>query len=131
MTQMLPDDAKLLAVQASLQKPLTCNNRSTERTPACPTIGSPLASNPGWGAALTRRCPGLGVVQVTLFGGCVTSWKTASGDEVLYIRPDAVFDKSKPISGGIPHCWPQVTGERRERAAAWLQWQAPRGTVHL
>lgn len=31
-----------------------------------------------------------------------------SGDEVLYVRPDAVFDKSKPISGGIPHCFPQV-----------------------
>jgi hypothetical protein len=37
----------------------------------------------------------------------VTSWKTAEGREVLYIRPDAVFDKSKPISGGIPHCFPQ------------------------
>ena len=23
------------------------------------------------------------------------------------MRPDAKFDKSKPISGGIPHCWPQ------------------------
>jgi hypothetical protein len=23
------------------------------------------------------------------------------------VRPDAVFDKSKPISGGIPHCFPQ------------------------
>lgn len=45
--------------------------------------------------------------EVTLFGGCVTSWKTAAGREVLYIRPDAVFDKSKPISGGIPHCFPQ------------------------
>lgn len=45
--------------------------------------------------------------EVTLFGGCVTSWKQASGDEILYIRPDAVFDKSKPISGGIPHCFPQ------------------------
>lgn len=45
--------------------------------------------------------------EVTLFGACITSWKQASGDEVLYIRPDAVFDKSKPISGGIPHCFPQ------------------------
>lgn len=45
--------------------------------------------------------------EVTLFGGCITSWKQASGDEVLYVRPDAVFDKSKPISGGIPHCFPQ------------------------
>jgi hypothetical protein len=44
---------------------------------------------------------------VYLFGACVTSWKQVSGDEVLYVRPDAVFDKSKPISGGIPHCFPQ------------------------
>lgn len=45
--------------------------------------------------------------EITLFGGCITSWKQPSGDEVLYIRPDAVFDKSKPISGGVPHCFPQ------------------------
>jgi D-hexose-6-phosphate mutarotase len=32
-----------------------------------------------------------------------------SGDEVLYVRPDAVFDKSKPISGGIPLCFPQAS----------------------
>lgn len=37
----------------------------------------------------------------------MTSWKQATGDEVLYVRPDAVFDKSKPISGGLPHCFPQ------------------------
>ena len=45
--------------------------------------------------------------QVYLFGGLIASWTQPSGDEVLYVRPDAVFDKSKPISGGIPHCWPQ------------------------
>lgn len=27
---------------------------------------------------------------------------------MLYVRPDAVFNKSKPISGGVPHCFPQV-----------------------
>ena len=42
-----------------------------------------------------------------LFGGVVTSFKNKKGREVLYVRPDAVFDKSKPISGGLPHCWPQ------------------------
>ncbi len=52
--------------------------------------------------------------QVHLFGGCVTSWKQASGDEVLYIRPDAKFDGSKPISGGIPHCFPQVAVAAQE-----------------
>ena len=30
-----------------------------------------------------------------------------SGDEVLFVRPDAVWDKSKPISGGIPICFPR------------------------
>jgi len=46
--------------------------------------------------------------QVYLYGANVVSWKqpTPGGEEVLYVRPDAVFDKSKPISGGIPHCFP-------------------------
>lgn len=46
------------------------------------------------------------VAEVYTFGGVCTSWK-CNGKDVLYVRPDAVFDKSKPISGGIPHCWPQ------------------------
>ncbi|KAK9916481.1 hypothetical protein WJX75_003210 [Coccomyxa subellipsoidea] len=45
--------------------------------------------------------------EVYLYGAVVTSWTQPSGDEVLYVRPDAKFDKSKPISGGIPHCFPQ------------------------
>lgn len=40
------------------------------------------------------------------FGGCVTSYKHA-GIETLKVRPDAKMDGSKPISGGIPHCFPQ------------------------
>ncbi|PSC73084.1 glucose-6-phosphate 1-epimerase [Micractinium conductrix] len=57
--------------------------------------------------AVTLKHESGATVEVTLFGGCVTSWKTSAGQEVLYIRPDAVFDKSKPISGGMPHCFPQ------------------------
>ena len=44
--------------------------------------------------------------DVYLFGGVCTSWVTG-GRDVLYVRPDAKFDKTKPISGGIPHCFPQ------------------------
>ena len=51
--------------------------------------------------------PSGATAEVVLHGGVVTSFKQASGDEVLYVRPDAVFDRSKPISGGIPHCFPQ------------------------
>lgn len=47
-------------------------------------------------------------VEIHLFGGCITSWTQPSKDEILFIRPDAKFDGSKPISGGIPHCFPQV-----------------------
>jgi len=39
-------------------------------------------------------------------GACVTSYMTPDYD-VLFVRPDAVMDGSKPISGGIPLCWPQ------------------------
>ncbi|KAK9284935.1 hypothetical protein L1049_024116 [Liquidambar formosana] len=45
--------------------------------------------------------------EIYLFGGCVTSWKVANGKDLLFVRPDAVFNKEKPISGGIPHCFPQ------------------------
>ncbi|CAA3026632.1 putative glucose-6-phosphate 1-epimerase [Olea europaea var. sylvestris] len=44
--------------------------------------------------------------EIYLFGGCITSWKVASKD-LLFVRPDAVFNGKKPISGGIPHCFPQ------------------------
>ncbi|XP_019172941.1 PREDICTED: putative glucose-6-phosphate 1-epimerase [Ipomoea nil] len=44
--------------------------------------------------------------ELYLFGGCITSWKVGNKD-LLFVRPDAVFNGQKPISGGIPHCFPQ------------------------
>ncbi|XAR73855.1 Glucose-6-phosphate 1-epimerase [Bertholletia excelsa] len=44
--------------------------------------------------------------ELYLFGGCITSWKVSNKD-LLFVRPDAVFNGQKPISGGIPHCFPQ------------------------
>lgn len=46
--------------------------------------------------------------EVYLFGGVVTSYKDADGTEFIAVRPDAKMDGSKPISGGLSHCWPQV-----------------------
>lgn len=43
---------------------------------------------------------------VYTFGACVTSY-VKNGVDVLMVRPDAKMDGSKPISGGIPHCFPQ------------------------
>lgn len=47
--------------------------------------------------------------EVYLFGGDVTSYKDADGVEYIAVRPDAKMDGSKPISGGLSHCWPQVS----------------------
>lgn len=44
--------------------------------------------------------------EVYLFGGVVTSY-VADGQEYIAVRPDAKMDGSKPISGGLSHCWPQ------------------------
>mmetsp|Transcript_4433 Transcript_4433/g.8070 ORF Transcript_4433/g.8070 Transcript_4433/m.8070 type:complete len:363 (-) Transcript_4433:272-1360(-) len=41
------------------------------------------------------------------WGAAATSFKDSSGTEWLAVRPDAKFDGSKAISGGIPHCFPQ------------------------
>jgi len=45
--------------------------------------------------------------EVYLYGGVVTSFKDAEGTEFIAVRPDAKMDGSKPISGGLSHCWPQ------------------------
>jgi hypothetical protein len=46
--------------------------------------------------------------EIYLFGGDVTSYKDADGTEFIAVRPDAKMDGSKPISGGLSHCFPQV-----------------------
>ena len=46
--------------------------------------------------------------EIYLYGGVVTSFKDGEGTEFIAVRPDAKMDGSKPISGGLSHCWPQV-----------------------
>lgn len=45
--------------------------------------------------------------EIYLYGGCVTSFCDGDGTEFIAVRPDAKMDGSKPISGGLSHCWPQ------------------------
>lgn len=49
---------------------------------------------------------GESTAEVHLFGGCVTSY-TKGGVEQLAHRLDSRLDGVKPISGGIPFCFPQ------------------------
>ncbi|KAL0462140.1 UNVERIFIED_CONTAM: putative glucose-6-phosphate 1-epimerase [Sesamum latifolium] len=55
---------------------------------------------------VTLTCVHGSEAEIYLYGGCITSWRVDSTD-LLYVRPDAVFTALKPISGGIPHCFPQ------------------------
>ncbi|KAJ2781160.1 hypothetical protein GGI15_003302 [Coemansia interrupta] len=46
-------------------------------------------------------------VEIYVYGATVTSWKSASGSERLFVSRQAVLDGSKPIRGGIPLVFPQ------------------------
>ncbi len=45
--------------------------------------------------------------EVFLFGGVPTKYTDSLGFNWLAVRPDAKMDGSKPISGGLSHCFPQ------------------------
>jgi hypothetical protein len=60
----------------------------------------------------------------------VCSWKQASGDEVLYVRPDAVFDKSKPISGGAMEAKGQPRVIRLQASHNCMHWPDDCEQVH-
>ena len=65
-----------------------------------------LMTNDG-GLEYVRLVNGAGdTSDVYLYGGCVTSY-VKGGQEYVAVRPDAKMDGSKPISGGLSHCWPQ------------------------
>ncbi|GJN19143.1 hypothetical protein PR202_gb06385 [Eleusine coracana subsp. coracana] len=46
--------------------------------------------------------------QVYLYGGQVTSWKSNSGQQLLFVSHKAHFKPPKAIRGGIQICFPQV-----------------------
>ena len=92
-------------------------------TPTNAFVRSPVGNSPRrWinklsAANLEKNAEGLEYVQlkhdsgaksqVYLFGGDVTQYSDADGTEWIKVRPDAKMDGSKPISGGLSHCFPQ------------------------
>ncbi|KAG0628780.1 hypothetical protein M758_1G052500 [Ceratodon purpureus] len=69
--------------------------------------GVKVQSGEGGLTKVVLSTPAGSEAEVYLYGGCVTSWKTSEGKDLLFVRPDAVFTGQKPISGGLPHCFPQ------------------------
>jgi glucose-6-phosphate 1-epimerase len=60
--------------------------------------------------ALRLTTPAGASAVVSLFGAQVLSWIPAGGQECLYLSPNAVYDGSVAIRGGIPVCFPQFAG---------------------
>ena len=56
---------------------------------------------------VSLRHPSGSLAEVYCFGGVPTRFQDAGGTEWLTIRKDSKLDGSKPISGGMAHCFPQ------------------------
>ncbi|KAF8104496.1 hypothetical protein N665_0171s0004 [Sinapis alba] len=101
--------AMMVSVSNSFLTSNSPNHLRTSRRRFCAmaTTGVRVTEGQGNLPKLVLTSPDKSEAEIYLFGGCVTSWKVASGKDLLFVRPDAVFNKIKPISGGIPHCFPQ------------------------
>ncbi|KAF8047579.1 hypothetical protein N665_2939s0004 [Sinapis alba] len=101
--------AMMVSVSNSFLTSNSPNHLQTSRRRFCAmaTTGVRVTEGQGNLPKLVLTSPDKSEAEIYLFGGCVTSWKVASGKDLLFVRPDAVFNKIKPISGGIPHCFPQ------------------------
>ncbi|KAH9711351.1 glucose-6-phosphate 1-epimerase [Citrus sinensis] len=71
------------------------------------TLGVRVTEGEGSLPKVVLTSAGGSEAELYLFGGCVTSWKASNDKDLLFVRPDAVFNWKKPISGGVPHCFPQ------------------------
>ncbi|QCD91040.1 putative glucose-6-phosphate 1-epimerase [Vigna unguiculata] len=74
---------------------------------ASASLGVRVTEGEGNLPKLVLSSPAGSEAEIYLYGGCITSWKVPSGKDLLFVRPDAVFNGNKPISGGVPHCFPQ------------------------
>ncbi|POO02494.1 Aldose 1-/Glucose-6-phosphate 1-epimerase [Trema orientale] len=107
----------ILSMPISLPAPTRSNFRRVNRYSGMAFASLSKETTTSLGVRLTEGEGNLPKVVLTspqgseadiyLFGGCVTSWKIPNGKDLLFVRPDAVFNKKKPISGGLPHCFPQ------------------------
>ena len=74
--------------------------------PVSPTIPTPQVSISEDNARVTASLPTGESVEVLLFGAHVLSWKTAKGQEKLFVSSKAHLDGSKAVRGGIPLIFP-------------------------
>ncbi|KAG5241214.1 glucose-6-phosphate epimerase [Salix suchowensis] len=69
------------------------------------TVGVRVTEGEGNLPKVVLTSPHGSEAEIYLFGGCITSWKVPGGKDLLFVRPDAVFNKKN--QSGVPHCFPQ------------------------
>lgn len=76
-------------------------------------MSTPATTAPGEGglARATVTHTSGASLDVYLWGGCITSFKSPAGQELLFVSSKAVWDGVKPIRGGIPIAFPQFASQ--------------------
>lgn len=62
---------------------------------------------------------------ISLFGGQLLSYRPTKEKDIVWLSELALFDKTKPIRGGIPICWPwfgNTGGEQTHGFARNIDW---------
>lgn len=92
-------------------------NRPTSigKPPNMPQPSVDLSNN-----VVTATLPSGDSCQVHLFGATVTSWKTADGNERLFLSTAADLTGKKPIRGGIPLVFPVFGPPPKDHATGQL-----------
>lgn len=100
MISLLAPTVVALTVGGAVRTPIRSASISMQvAAPAPAMVGGALET-------LTLKNSAGDSATIYPFGACVTSY-VKNGVDTLMVRPDAKMDGSKPISGGIPHCFPQ------------------------
>ena len=74
--------------------------------PVSPVIPTPQVSISQDSSRVTASLPTGESIEVLLYGATVTSWKSASGRDNLFLSSKAALDGSKAVRGGIPLVFP-------------------------
>ncbi|KAL9127423.1 MAG: hypothetical protein Q9217_003692 [Psora testacea] len=74
--------------------------------PVSPTIPTPQVSISQDNSRLIASLPTGESIEVLLFGATVISWKSAQGEDNLFLSSKAHLDGSKAVRGGIPLVFP-------------------------
>merc|ERR1719387_1285902 len=103
MLSLIASGSSALALSRSM--PSTTSRSAITRTePAAMKIAVDETSEPLKFVTMTNAAGD--TAKIYTFGACITSY-IKDGKDTLMVRPDAKMDGSKPISGGVPFCFPQ------------------------